>query len=142
MDIYSKEKRSKIMSNIPSSNTKPELIVRKFLFLKGLRYRINDKRLPGKPDIVLKKHRTVIFIHGCFWHNHLYCKSAKLPKTNKRFWTDKILKNVERDKRNAMQLAENGWKVITIWQCEIASNDKRDIRLIHLVDEILSGDST
>lgn len=97
-DIYSKNKRSKIMSKISGKETKYEILVRKFLFEKGFRYRKNDKRLPGRPDIVLPKYKTIIFVHGCFWHGH-YCKAAKLPETNKEFWENKINSNIERDKK-------------------------------------------
>lgn len=118
-DIFSKEKRSKIMSNISSRNTKPEVILRKALFSKGYRYRINYKNLPGKPDIVLSKYRTTIFVNGCFWHAHPNCKDAHLPKTNTKFWKNKIASNVERDKKNIQQLEGLGWNVILIWECEI-----------------------
>jgi DNA mismatch endonuclease (patch repair protein) len=118
-DIFSKEKRSKIMSSISGRNTKPEIILRKALFSKGYRYRINYKKLPGKPDIVLSKYRTVIFVNGCFWHAHPNCIDAHLPKTNTKFWGDKIGSNVERDKKSIQQLRELGWNVIVIWECEI-----------------------
>ena len=117
-DIYSKNKRSKIMSKISGKETKYEIIVRKFLFEKGFRYRKNDKRLPGRPDIVLPKYKTIIFIHGCFWHGH-HCKAAKLPETNKEFWENKINSNIERDKNNQLILGKLGWKIIIIWQCEL-----------------------
>lgn len=117
-DIYSKNKRSKIMSKISSKETKYEILVRKFLFKKGFRYRKNDKRLPGKPDIVLPKYKTVIFIHGCFWHGH-HCKAGKLPETNKDFWENKINSNIERDKNDQLILGKLGWKILIIWQCEL-----------------------
>lgn len=117
-DIYSKNKRSGIMSKISGKETKYEILVRKFLFEKGFRYRKNDKRLPGRPDIVLPKYKTIIFIHGCFWHGH-HCKAAKLPETNKEFWENKINSNIERDKNNQLILGKLGWKIIIIWQCEL-----------------------
>ena len=117
-DIYSKRKRSEIMSKISGTETKPEILVRKYLFSKGFRYRKNDKRLPGKPDIVLPKYKTVIFVNGCFWHGH-HCRAGKLPETNKEFWKSKINSNIERDKRNQRELRKLGWKVIVIWQCEL-----------------------
>jgi DNA mismatch endonuclease (patch repair protein) len=98
-DIFTKEKRSDIMSKISGKETKPEILVRKYLFANGFRYRKNDKRFPGKPDIVLPKYKTIIFIHGCFWHGH-NCKRGKLPETRKSFWKKKISQNIERDKRN------------------------------------------
>ena len=116
-DIYSKQKRSEIMSKISGKETKPEILVRKFLFAHGFRYRKNDKRYPGKPDIVLPKYKTIIFIHGCFWHGH-NCPSGKLPETRKDFWKQKVNGNIERYKRNKLDLKKQGWRVITIWQCE------------------------
>lgn len=118
-DIFSKSKRSAIMSKIPSKNTKPEIVLRKALFAKGYRYRINYKKLPGKPDIVLSKYKTVIFVNGCFWHSHINCKDAHLPKTNTEFWKNKIDQNVERDTKNIQQLSDLGWNIITVWECEI-----------------------
>ena len=118
-DIYTKDKRSKIMSNIGSVSTKPEIIIRKSLFSKGFRYRINYKKLPGKPDIVLPKYRTVIFVHGCFWHAHSNCKASHLPKSNIEFWENKISSNINRDKNNIEQLVDLKWNIIVIWECEI-----------------------
>jgi len=117
-DIYSKRKRSEIMSQISGTETKPEILVRKYLFSKGFRFRKNDKRLPGRPDIVLPKYKTVIFIHGCFWHGH-HCKAGKLPETNKEFWENKINSNMERDKNNQLILEKLGWKIIIVWQCKL-----------------------
>ena len=117
-DIYSKNKRSGIMSKISGKETKYEILVRKFLFEKGFRYRKNDKRLPGRPDIVLPKYKTIIFVHGCFWHGH-HCKAGKLPETNKEFWENKINSNIERDKKNQNKLEKLGWKIIIVWQCEL-----------------------
>ncbi|MDR1181195.1 MAG: very short patch repair endonuclease [Bacteroidales bacterium] len=127
MDIWSKEKRSEVMSKIRSKNTEPEMILRKALFAKGYRYRINYKKLPGKPDIVFPKYKTVIFIHGCFWHGHEHCKIAHIPKRNTDFWARKISMNKERDKNNEMKVAALGWKVLTFWECEIS---KKELPLI------------
>jgi DNA mismatch endonuclease (patch repair protein) len=127
-DIYSKNKRSEIMSHISNRETKQEIIVRKFLFSKGFRYRKNVKTLSGKPDIVLPKYKTIIFIHGCFWHGHK-CKRGKLPENNRNFWLTKIRGNAKRDKQNVIKLKKLGWKVITIWQCEINNLISREKRL-------------
>ncbi|MBP1644835.1 MAG: vsr [Bacteroidetes bacterium] len=138
MDIWSKEKRSECMSKIPSKNTKPELILRKALFSRGFRYRVNDRRLPGKPDIVLPKYKTIIFLHGCFWHRHEGCKYAYTPKTNTQFWIDKFNSNTERDKINAEKLTSMGWKILTVWECEIRHKYKHDIEsLIDKIEEAL-----
>ena len=114
-----KHKRSEIMAKISGKETKPEILVRKYLFSKGYRYRKNVKTLPGSPDIVLSKYKTVIFINGCFWHGH-NCKRAKLPETRKEIWDGKIRDNIGRDKRNTITLETLGWNVITIWQCEFS----------------------
>lgn len=134
-DIFSFQKRSDIMSKIGGKNTKPEILVRKFLFSKGFRYRINVKTLPGKPDIVLPKYKTVIFINGCFWHGH-NCKKGKLPSSNIDFWREKILNNKSRDDKNSDLLIKLGWKVIIIWQCEISNVNNREIRLEFLLEEL------
>ena len=134
-DIFSFQKRSDIMSKIGGKNTKPEILVRKFLFSKGFRYRINVKTLPGKPDIVLPKYKTVIFINGCFWHGH-NCKKGKLPSSNIDFWREKISNNKSRDDKNSDLLIKLGWKVIIIWQCEISNVNKREIRLEFLLEEL------
>ncbi len=118
-DIYSKEKRSQIMRKIKGKNTKPEIKVRKWLHQKGFRFRLHRQDLPGKPDIVLPKYKTVIFINGCFWHQHQGCQKASTPKTNQEWWKEKFKENTERDQRNQDKLTEMGWKVIVIWECEI-----------------------
>ena len=107
------------MSHVRGKDTKPEVMVRKFLFAQGFRYRLYRKDLPGKPDIVLPKYKTVIFINGCFWHGHSGCKYATIPEANHDFWLAKISGNIERDKSNYAKLFELGWKVIEIWQCEL-----------------------
>ena len=120
-DIHSKETRSYNMSRIRSKDTKPEILVRKFLHKNGFRYRLHVKDLSGKPDIVLPKYKTVIFIHGCFWHGHEGCKKASLPKTRTEWWTDKIQKNAANDQNVEITLLDLGWRVIKIWECELKS---------------------
>ena len=110
------------MSQVRSKDTSIEVTVRKYLFHEGFRYRKNDKRLPGKPDVVLPKYRTVIFVHGCFWHRHEGCKRASMPATRVEFWQAKFNKNVENDRKNKSLLSELGWHVIVIWECEIKKN--------------------
>ena len=134
MDIWSKEKRSECMSKIHSKDTKPELTLRKALFARGFRFRVNCAKLPGKPDIVLSKYKTVIFVNGCFWHHHEGCKYAYTPKTNTKFWVDKITANVKRDEVNRQKLSALGWNVLTIWECEIYHTYKHDIS--PLIDKI------
>ena len=118
-DNHTKEVRSMNMSHIRSTGTKPEETVRKFLFSKGLRYRKNVTNLPGKPDIVLPKYKTVVFIHGCYWHRHLGCKYAYTPKTNTDFWEKKFAENVKNDAEKCAQLKASGWSVITLWECDV-----------------------
>lgn len=117
-DNHSKEVRSMNMSHIRSKDSKPEAIVRKYLFSQGFRYRKNVKKLPGCPDIVLPKHNTVIFVNGCFWHKH-NCKRFVWPSSNQEYWESKILGNVRRDKKNIALLQKHGWKVLTVWECEL-----------------------
>ena len=117
-DNHSKEVRSMNMSHIRSKNSKPEELVRKYLFSKGFRYRKNVKTLPGCPDIVLPKYKTVIFVNGCFWHKH-DCPRFVWPSTNEEYWRPKIMGNVERDKRNLAELQQLGWTVLTVWECEL-----------------------
>lgn len=136
MDVLTKQQRHLNMTNIKGHDTKPELYVRKFLFANGFRYRVYDKRYPGKPDIVLPKYKTVIFVNGCFWHKHEGCKYFVWPKTNQKFWKDKIEANVERDHKNYVELEVQGWKVIVVWECEVKTIEKREARLNKLVDEI------
>lgn len=118
-DVHSKETRSYNMSQVKSKNTKPELLVRKFLHSHGLRYRLHVKDLPGKPDIVLPKYKTVILIHGCFWHGHENCKKASIPETRKDWWEEKIGKNSANDNKAENALLQSGWRVIKIWECEL-----------------------
>lgn len=125
-DVHTPEQRSYNMSQIRSKNTKPEELVRKYLFSKGFRYRKNDARLPGKPDIVLPKHKTVIFVNGCFWHAHEGCKYFVWPKNNADFWRKKIESNVTRDIKNHQQLKALGWRVIIVWECELKRNSRAE----------------
>ena len=119
MDIWTKSKRSEVMSKIRSKNTKPEVIFRKALFKNRYRYRIHVKSLPGKPDIVLPKYKTAIFIHGCFWHFHKDCPDGRIPSTNSEFWKKKLTNTMARDTKQQIQLEKMGWKVIILWECEI-----------------------
>jgi DNA mismatch endonuclease (patch repair protein) len=118
-DVHSKEVRSYNMSRIRSKDTKPEMIVRKFLHAAGFRYRLHDKRLPGKPDIVLPKHNTVVFIHGCFWHGHVGCRYYVVPKTRTDWWLNKINSNILKDSHAATELKAAGWNVVEIWECQL-----------------------
>ena len=122
-DFLSKKKRSQLMARISGKETEPEILVRKYLFSKGFRFRKNDKRYPGTPDIVLPKYDTAIFVHGCFWHGHS-CRAGRLPSSNKKYWTAKIAENRARDKKKKRLLRKDGWKVIEIWQCKL-KNKKR-----------------
>jgi len=118
-DVHSKETRSFNMSRIKGKDTKPELLVRKFLFSQGFRYRLHDKKLPGKPDVILPKYKTVIFINGCFWHGHEGCKYFVIPKTRTEWWLDKINTTIANDTKVISALQNLGWKVIIVWECEL-----------------------
>ena len=118
MDIYDRQKRSELMSKVRSSDTKPELIVRRKLHSLGFRFRLHSKSLPGKPDIVLPKYRSIVFVHGCFWHHHTNCGKSKLPTSNAEFWRTKIYQNVTRDSLKTEELKKLGWCVLVIWECE------------------------
>lgn len=128
MDRLTPERRSEIMSRIRGKNTRPEMVVRRFLHGKGLRYRLHDRKLPGTPDLVFPSRKVAIFVHGCFWHGHADCKRAALPSTRTEFWSEKISTNVERDRRAEASLHEAGWKVIVVWQCEI---DRSHLERLH-----------
>ena len=140
-DNHSKEVRSMNMSHIRSKNSKPEELVRKYLFSKGFRYRKNVKTLPGCPDIVLPKYKTVIFVNGCFWHKH-DCPRFVWPSTNEEYWRPKIMGNAERDKRNLAELQQLGWTVLTVWECELkkkvidATLEQLEKRLCEIGSEI------
>ena len=141
MDVHSKETRSYNMSRIKGRNTKPEEIVRKYLFSKGFRYRKNDKRLPGTPGIVLSKYKTVIFVNGCFWHGHEGCRYFVHPQNNAEFWETKINANIERDRKKEAQLSELGWRVITIWECQLKPK-VREETLLKLRKELEDTDGS
>ena len=133
-DTKTPAERSENMSRIRSTNTKPEEIVRKYLFSHGFRYRKNDKRYPGKPDIVLPKYRTIIFVNGCFWHMH-GCSRSRLPRSNQEYWKPKIERNIQRDAENQKKLEADGWKVIVVWECELKKRIAEE-RLSRLCEEI------
>lgn len=109
------------MASIHSKDTKPEVAVRKALHKMGYRFRLHDKKLPGSPDISLPKYKTAVFVHGCFWHHHKNCKDGRIPRSNRKYWKDKIYKNIARDKRKSCQLKRLGLKVITLWECQITN---------------------
>lgn len=136
-DVHSKETRSFNMSRIKGKNTKPEILVRKFLHYKGLRYRLHVKTMPGKPDIVLNKFKTVVFVHGCFWHGHQGCKFYVVPKTRTDWWLNKINSNITNDNKNIESLLKDGWKVITIWECELKPHNIQET-LVNLHHKIVS----
>lgn len=135
LDFVSKDKRSNIMRGVRSKDTKPERRVRSLLHGKGYRFRIHDAKLPGKPDIVLPKHRAVIFVHGCFWHHHVGCRHARYPLSNSDFWRAKIERTRERDVSHEAVLAQDGWNVITIWECELGDTE----RLLAKIGSAISG---
>ena len=141
MDIVSEEQRSYNMSRIRSKDTKPELMVRSILHRLGYRFTVNgprNKTLPGKPDIVLPKYKTVIFVHGCFWHLHKNCKYANLPKTRKEWWKAKLEGNVERDEQNQRKIRGLGWRVLVVWECEIKSREQL-VALEHRLPALIAG---
>lgn len=125
-DVHDKKTRSYNMSRIRAKDTKPELLVRKFLFENGFRYRLHQKKLPGKPDLTLRKHNTVIFVNGCFWHGHQGCKYFVIPKTRTEWWKAKIQATAEKDLKNYEELRRQGWKVIVIWECELKGEKRRE----------------
>ena len=135
-DVFSNESRSYVMSQIKSKNTKLEQIVRKYLFSNGFRYRINNKHIPGHPDIILPKYNTVIFVNGCFWHMHENCSIFSMPKSNQEYWVPKLTGNKNRDVKNISRLKEMGWHVIVVWECELKKKIVRDERLKMLVKEL------
>lgn len=136
-DVHSSKTRSYNMSKIRSKDTKPELLVRKYLFAQGLRYRLHCKNLPGTPDIVLRKFKTVIFVHGCFWHRHEKCKYFVVPKTRTEWWLSKFNKNVENDKKNILALQDLGWRIIKVWECECKKKEFPEIlrQLVYTVSK-------
>jgi len=118
-DVFDRATRSRNMAAIRGQHTKPELLVRRYLHSRGLRYRLHGRGLPGRPDLVFRRLKTVVFIHGCFWHRHTGCHNAVLPKSNAAFWLAKLTGNQARDRRNAVRLRRAGWRVLTIWECEL-----------------------
>ena len=137
-DNHTPEQRSYNMSRIKSTETKPEALVRKYLFSQGFRYRKNVKNLPGKPDVVLKKYNTCIFVNGCFWHKHEDCKYFVWPKSNLNYWKTKIETNVERDTRNHDQLEKDGWNVLVVWECQL-KKENFEKTMEKLTNDILNG---
>lgn len=117
-DVFSPEKRSRIMAKVRGKNTKPELTVRSLLHRMGHRFRLHVSKLPGKPDIVLPRHKKIVEVRGCFWHGHVHCKRSSLPDTNRPFWEQKITRNKERDENNLAELERMGWEVLVVWECE------------------------
>ncbi len=140
MDKVDKATRSKIMASVGQRNTGPEMCLRKALHRLGLRYRLNDRRLPGSPDLVFRKYNAVIFVHGCFWHRH-GCKLSTLPSTRKKFWRDKFEANKKRDKRNIDALLKEGWRVVIVWECIIKSKTHNTRPVISAIDRWLNSDS-
>ncbi|MDD3903091.1 MAG: very short patch repair endonuclease [Sphaerochaeta sp.] len=139
-DCFTSQQRSRIMSSIKGKDTKVELLVRRYLFRQGFRYRIHDSHLMGHPDVVLPKYHAVVFINGCFWHGHEGCPYYKAPKNNTSFWEQKIEKNRERDKRISQSLLDQGWRVFVVWECELRKRDVREATLQGLVNEIWDVD--
>lgn len=134
MDNLSPDERSKIMSRVRATNTRPELRVRKLIFALGYRYRLHAKDLPGRPDIVFRKLGKVIFVHGCFWHRHTSCALARLPKSRLDFWLPKLEGNSKRDEQNKRALQREGWKVLTIWECQLKSSERLGERIRRFLD--------
>lgn len=132
MDRHTQEQRHRNMSAVGCKDTKPEILVRKWLHAAGYRFRLHVKDLPGKPDIVLPKYRTVIFVNGCFWHQHQGCPHAKMPTTNVQFWKEKLGKNIERDEMQYLELKALGWNVQVIWGCEVKERIKKRANLSDL----------
>ncbi len=124
VDFVSTEKRSNIMRGVRSKNTRPEKIVRSLLHRNGYRFRLHNPNLPGKPDITLPRHKAVVFVHGCFWHNHEGCPSGRIPSSNTSYWNAKISRTKARDKQHAEALLRLGWRVLEIWECELANPDE------------------
>lgn len=138
-DTFTPEQRSRVMARIKGRDTREELAVRRFLFRHGLRFRVGDRRLPGRPDVVLPKYRTVVFLNGCFWHGHEGCRFFRLPKTHTEFWRRKIERNRERDERDVARLLAMGWRPIVVWECELRGKKRREETLQGLLEEIVSG---
>src|SRR3990170_4807107 len=131
-DVFTQKKRSEIMSRISSKHTSPEIAVRKALYSLGFRYRLHDKKLPGKPDIVIKQAKTAIFVNGCFWHQHKGCRRQSVPKSNLKYWKRKLRTNIEKQKEDIRKLKKLGWKIFIVWECEA----KREAGLVKKVNKI------
>ena len=130
------------MAAVKGKDTKPEMIVRKYLFSRGLRFRVQVRKLPGTPDIVLPKYKTAIFVNGCFWHGHEGCKYFRLPKSNVEFWKEKIERNIERDRESMQALLDLGWKVIRVWECELRNKENREEALNKIYTSITSSEGS
>ncbi|WPQ63420.1 DNA mismatch endonuclease Vsr [Chitinophaga sancti] len=140
-DVFDKEKRAAIMSKVKQKDTQPELIVRKFLFANGFRFRKNVTTLPGSPDIVLPKYKTAIFVNGCFWHGHKDCRHSNLPSSNREYWEKKVTRNIARDDTNVAKLESLGWRVIIIWTCEIGKKSQKEAFLNDLLNKLRNDHS-
>lgn len=141
-DVMTPEQRSRCMAAVKGKDTKPEMIVRKYLFSRGMRFRVQVRKLPGNPDIVLPKYKTAIFVNGCFWHGHEGCKYFRLPKSNIEFWKEKIERNIERDRESMQALLDLGWKIIRVWECELRNKANRENTLNKIYKSITSSEST
>lgn len=136
-DVMTPEQRHRCMAAVKGKDTRPEIIVRRYLFSKGLRYRVNNRKLPGSPDIVLKKYKTAVFVDGCFWHGHEGCVFFKMPKSNQDYWERKISHNRARDISNTFVLQKMGWRVIRVWECDVVSSSKRSAALESIYSQII-----
>ena len=139
-DFMTGTQRSRAMSKVRSKNTKPEITIRSGLHRRGFRFRVNDKNLPGKPDIILRKYSALIFIHGCFWHHHLNCPKSKMPQTRKEFWENKIGNNIIRDRKNITKLRSMGWRIAIVWECAVKKEENLVQTLETLNEWIKKGD--
>jgi len=128
-DIFTKKKRSQIMSRITGRNTFPELSLRKALYSLGIRYRLHDRHLPGHPDIVVRRLKTAIFVNGCFWHQHKNCKRSTIPKTNKKYWLPKLKRNIEKQADDFRKLRKEGWKIAVVWECQTKNKNTLESKL-------------
>lgn len=135
-DFLSPAERSERMSRIRGRNTKPEIVVRRLLHAAGLRFRLHARNLIGRPDIVLPRHRSIVFVHGCFWHRHAGCAVATMPKSNTRFWRSKFEANIQRDRRNRAKLRKLGWRVFVVWECQVSSRTKSQATVKRIVKRL------